>query len=316
VPGHLEPLAVDPEAGGRFAARAVEVRALGGREPEDWPREFQERLRSGTVNGRLYVVDGKASGLVAWSPGGPTGIAVHLLYASAEAAAPEEFARVLAAVEQEAGPVAYVAGPLAGLTVDLEDGVMRPLGYRRFGRSEMVFGADGEIVELPAPEGIRLRAAERRDLAVLAHLHRLAYRDRFDRFLFLEHQDETEDALAAVREILDGRWGEFSSTGSWIVERDGRPAGAVLSVRTAAGTLIADVVVEPKAQGGGLGRRLLVRALRSVRNAGGQKIYLNVTEGNERAIRLYGSVGFVRSLGPTRDWYNTRRIPVAPGPTA
>jgi ribosomal protein S18 acetylase RimI-like enzyme len=75
-------------------------------------------------------------------------------------------------------------------------------------------------------------------------------------------------------------------------------------------------MVDPEFQGSGVGRRLLTTTLRSLRGAGEPRIYLNVTEGNEPALRLYRRLGFVRSLGPTRDWYNALRIPFAPSPDA
>jgi len=193
---------------------------------------------------------------------------------------------------------------------------MRGLGYRRYGRSEMVLQAPGAPGEASSPAGEQFRPALRTDLVRLAELHRAAYAESFDRYLFLELPDEHEDARREVHEILEGRWGEFLPEGSCVCERDGRMVGAVLSVRGPTGALVADVMVDPGHRGHGVGRRLLTSAVRSMRHAGVDRIYLNVTEGNERALRLYRSLGFARSLGPTHDWYNARRIPVAPFPDA
>jgi ribosomal protein S18 acetylase RimI-like enzyme len=316
VPGRLEPLESDREASRGFGRRAIEVRAQGSGEPARWVHAYEESLAAGSVNGRLYVVDGRPRGLVVWSPSGTMGLSVHLLYASMGFDSAEEYARVLSALEAEAGPVAFVSGPLSGLAPDAEDRLMRPLGFRRFGRSEMVLEASVAIADAPAERGERFRPVVRSDLPQLADLHRRAYREQFDRYLFLEDPDERQDALRSVREILDGRWGELVPAGSWIAERDGRSGGAVLSVGSPAGALVADVVVDPELQGVGLGRRLLTTALAALRGSGERRIYLNVTEGNERALRLYRRLGFVRSRGPTRDWYNARRIPVTPAPDA
>jgi len=191
---------------------------------------------------------------------------------------------------------------------------MRSLGYRPYGRSEMVH--EGR----PSPDVPILRAADgarpaaRSDLFALAELHRRAYRESFDRFLFRELVDDTEDAVREVRQILEGRWGEFFPEGSWVAERDGSLVGAVLSVRGASGALVADVMVAPEDRGRGIGRHLLATAVRSLQQCGETRVYLNVTEGNAPALRLYRAVGFVRSLGPTHDWYNASRIPVGPGP--
>lgn len=316
MPARFEPLSSDPAASRQFGLRAVELRAAGGREARAWARAYEERLASGAVPGRLYVVDGRPTGFVSWSGTGPLGLSVDLLFISDGGSGPAEYARVLSLVEEEAGTVAFVSGPLGGLAPDVEDRLMRSRGFRRFGRSEMVLETD---VPLPAPawepkEGVR--PVERSDLASLVALHRQAYHGRFDRYLFLEVEDEEEDARRGVSEILDGRWGEFTSAGSWICERQGQPVGAVLSVHSPLGTLVADVMVAPAHQGQGVGRRLLATTLRAIRGTGERRIYLNVTEGNEPALRLYSSLGFARSLGPTRDWYNAVRIPVPPSADA
>ena len=219
-------------------------------------------------------------------------------------------------MQEAAGPLAFVPGPLAGLAEAEEERLMRSLGFRRYGRSEMVLDGLSPPAEGPLGAGETLRPVVRDDLAALATLHRAAYRNRFDRYLFLELADEEEDAVREVREILDGRWGEFLPRGSWILLDGGSPTGAVLTVHGGAGALVADVMVDPARQGRGVGRRVLTRAVQEMRAGGETRIYLNVTEGNDRALRLYRALGFVRSLGPTKDWYNAARIPVPPSPSA
>ena len=58
------------------------------------------------------------------------------------------------------------------------------------------------------------------------------------------------------------------------------------------------VYVDTGLQGQGLGRRLVEAALRHPRLADATRIYLQVWEQNERAIRLYESLGF-RTVGTT-----------------
>lgn len=52
--------------------------------------------------------------------------------------------------------------------------------------------------------------------------------------------------------------------------------------------------VDTELQGRGLGRRLLEAALAHPRLAGAERVFLQVWERNERAVRLYESVGFER----------------------
>jgi ribosomal protein S18 acetylase RimI-like enzyme len=164
-----------------------------------------------------------------------------------------------------------------------------------------------------APSSVPTRPARSDDLPALARLHADAYRNTFDRFLFLLYLDPERDAELTTREILNGRWGEFLPWASPVVERGGAIRAAVLVVRASYGPLIADVMVDPTVRGQGLGRAVLLAAVAALRERRESVAVLNVTEGNERAIALYRRVGFVRSLGPSRGWYGRDRISVPPG---
>jgi GNAT superfamily N-acetyltransferase len=150
------------------------------------------------------------------------------------------------------------------------------------------------------------------DEPLLARLHESAYRRHLDRYLSLEDPDPVRDADRQVRDYFAGRWGELLVPGSTVVTQDNRIVAATLAVRRTAGVLIIDVMTEPSVQGKGLGRVALTGALRALRDRGEGEIVLNVTEGNERAIRLYSRLGFVRSIGPSTEWYDARRMPVDP----
>lgn len=313
VESRLTPLSVEPAAALRLGRRAVEGRrAIDGLESSSWLTAMEERLAAGAIPGRLYWVAGAPVGFASWSAGGPLGVSVDLLYVEPTERLGDEYARLLREVEASCGPIAFVHGPLPGLSTTDEERSLEPLGFRRYSRSEMVRRGSLSARPEPSVPGESLRPVVPADVPALAELHRRAYHDRFDRFLFLELDDEAADSRREVDEILGGRWGEFSATGSLVAEQDGAPVGAVLSVVTPAGVLVADVMVEPARQGSGVGRRMLTASLRALDRAGTPSVYLNVTEGNERALRLYRSLGFSRSLGPSRDWYHAGRIPVAP----
>ncbi len=308
----LAPLSQDPLGAHRLGVRAAELRVGSGSETAGWIRAFEERLRAGAVEGRLFQVDGRPEGFVSWSTGNPLGIAVDLLYVEGAPVPAERYGELLTALGAVAGPPAFVPGPLAGVSSAEEERLPGSLGYRRFGRSEMILSAASTALLGREGDPAGLRPVTRADLPALAELHGHAYRGRFDRFLFLEDWDERTDAQRAVQDIVNGVWGELSPTGSWILEEQGRAVAAVLAVRPRTGVLVADVMVEPELQGRGLGRRVLSASLRALWISGERRIFLNVTEGNDRALRLYRALGFERSLGPTRDWYNAARIPIPP----
>jgi len=308
----LAPFRSDLGASAELGRAAIFVRAGPGDEANRWVERFVASLRTGGPPGRLVVVDGAPAGVVVWEEPCSLGATVELIHLAPNAVSRERYHRLLLSVEQVVGPIAFVGGPLGGLEHGDESELMAGLGYVPFGRSEMRLGSGVALPEPRLDPPTILRHVEPTDEPALARLHARAYHGTLDRYLFWADADEEVDARDHFSDVFRGRWGALVASGSWVAEESGRPVGAVLSVRTDVGILIVDVMVDPERRGAGIGRACLLASVRSVRSAGEEPIYLNVTEGNESALRLYDRTGFVRSLGPTRDWYNSARIPVPP----
>lgn len=306
------PLSADIAASVRLGRAALLARPwIGDRGPEI-ADQYEAALRAGDRQGALFRPGGSAVGIAVWQPHGPLGLSLNLLYLDPSHATPAMYARFWSGLGTIAPRIVFAPGEIPGLTEEEETMLMTGFGFARFGRSEMRL-RDG--VAIPPAEVVPpavVRPVGPGDGAELARLHRLAYHGRFDRYLFLEDTDEEADAARMAKDLFSGRWGEFSPEGSWGIEENGRLIAGVLCTRRGSGVLIADVMVDPSRQGGGLGRTVLRAALRALADAGIGPVFLNVTEGNDRAIRLYEGLGFVRSLGPSRDWYDPRLIPVRP----
>jgi ribosomal protein S18 acetylase RimI-like enzyme len=89
--------------------------------------------------------------------------------------------------------------------------------------------------------------------------------------------------------------GVFEPGFSWMLRerRSGVLVGMVLCSRVSAKVAhITQLCVAPAYRGRGLGRGLLERSAKSLRDAGFEAITLTVTEGNEQAVRLYERFGF------------------------
>ena len=72
-------------------------------------------------------------------------------------------------------------------------------------------------------------------------------------------------------------------------------AGVVLNSRVSTGVgHTTQICAMPGYQGRGLGRRLMEASLQALRVRGYTTVSLTVTSGNERAVRLYEKLGFVR----------------------
>jgi ribosomal protein S18 acetylase RimI-like enzyme len=77
-----------------------------------------------------------------------------------------------------------------------------------------------------------------------------------------------------------------------------RLAGAILVTRLAAATAhVAQVAVDPEAEGRGVGRLLIGAACATARQAGCARMTLLVDDRNTRARRLYEQAGFVAAAG-------------------
>lgn len=78
---------------------------------------------------------------------------------------------------------------------------------------------------------------------------------------------------------------------------DHRPCGYGLAVIERGRVGLFDILVEERARGRGLGRRLVQAMLGAGARAGAEGAYLQVLEANEAAISLYRSLGFARRYG-------------------
>lgn len=89
-----------------------------------------------------------------------------------------------------------------------------------------------------------------------------------------------------------------------VVEDDGRLCGYVLATPPdRAQSWIFSLGVTPDKRGQGLARRLMTETLQALRAEGTATVLLWVEPGNERAVALYESLGFVPSGSPVKDHF-------------
>lgn len=268
------------------------------------------RIQLGQFEGRWIQHDGRARGLVVWTSVKEVGREVVFWYSSAGGDSVAGWAALLRAA-LEAGPVRLIPGELPGVPPEQEDQLLTGAGFARYHRYELSLPAEAVLPWTSQPLD-PIRPVRESDQAGLAHLTRIAYAESLDRYLFQTAADPAADAREQVEILFSGQYGPIDAHASNVWEEGEVLRGALLVTRRESGALIISVMVDPTVQGQGIGRRLLVRAIESLRAEGEARICLNVTGGNAPAIHLYRSLGFRRSLGPKFGWYSRRLIPVPP----
>lgn len=86
-----------------------------------------------------------------------------------------------------------------------------------------------------------------------------------------------------------------------VIERGGAVVGTVRLIRDATTAGIYGLAVDPACQGQGIGRDVLNRVCRRLREDGAERVTLEVAVDNERALDLYLSIGFTRQA--TEDYF-------------
>jgi ribosomal protein S18 acetylase RimI-like enzyme len=153
-----------------------------------------------------------------------------------------------------------------------------------------------------AGRSITIRPAAPADLEAIGRLGALLVRTHhdFDPRRFIAATPQTEHGYAAfLRTQL-----EEPNVVVLIAERNGEVLGYTyagiegrdyMSLRGPAGVLY-DIVVDPTHRGCGVGRMLLEATLAELHARGAPQVVLSTAERNETAQRLFGRVGFRRTM--------------------
>ena len=130
------------------------------------------------------------------------------------------------------------------------------------------------------------------------------------KFVFREISLGDLDGIVQIeRAVNPFPWGEealrdtIASSGHHLMSlRKGRAVGFLLSSFVLDEAQLLLIGVSPDWQGVGVGGQLLKELINRSQDQGQKLIYLEVRSGNERAIRLYRSLGFI-DIGVRRDYY-------------
>jgi len=156
------------------------------------------------------------------------------------------------------------------------------------------------------PPGYRIAAWDPAYLDAVAEVDWHAYRRTIDATLYWRYFRTPRDCRRMWEEALRGKFGLFDAERTRLLFHEETLCGDILCVVRPSGEgFIGNLAVLPEHRGG-TGRGLLLSALGAYRDAGFERVSLAVTLANQRAYRLYTTLGFRRLY----------RFPVAtrPGP--
>jgi len=129
-------------------------------------------------------------------------------------------------------------------------------------------------------------------LPEVAEVDYAAYEGSLDARLYWRYFSSPGGCERMWREAIGGKFGRFDPRRTLLLLHEGRVCGDVMaSMRTPHDAFIGNLAVLPEHRGG-VGRALLLSCLWRYRSAGFQRVSLAVTLENQRALRLYNSLGF------------------------
>ncbi len=160
--------------------------------------------------------------------------------------------------------------------------------YRRFRMEIDLDDIDPEIPVLP--EGYSFAAWDPCDLERHARVKLQSFHDEIDSRVF-PCLGEFSGCQRLMKEI--SRQSSFLSSATWLITGSDTDVGTIQGLAHSQ-TLgaIQNVGIIPEHRGQGLGRALVLKNLAGFREAGLQRVYLEVTAENLPAVQLYDSLGF------------------------
>jgi len=145
----------------------------------------------------------------------------------------------------------------------------------------------------PAGAACAARYVSKSDVPQIGDLLNAAYRGTID-----DEGDDRETWTYHASDVLRGQYGPFITAASFATPRDPPFACATLVVECAPQhALLGQVVTRRELTNRGLARSLINLSLDALTVLGYEDCFLEVTLGNENAVHLYQTMGFV-DLGP------------------
>ena len=267
--------------------------------PRDWPLDLVRIDHAHVDPRRVEGVawrdeSGRIAGLALWDMVSGVGRRARI-YLKKGYQNPEGLGTFLDELEADSdrdGPLASFLDLLPGLSAEAQEECLSPRGYFHLDRLVLRLPKERPLPHGPLDAATAMHTLRSEDEEALVRLMRESYDSWASRLApWLSHRDPREDAQDAVRDIFEGRRGEWLSWASYAVDVAGGLAAATLVSRTG-GPVISDVMVTPRLRRIGLGRQLLLQTVRALREREPEEPCFVTTARDLVALRLFRGVGF------------------------
>jgi GNAT superfamily N-acetyltransferase len=285
----------DSASGALLAAYEEILAAQPGIGFREMVRGDEARLARGELRGNLWITpQGEPAGLAMWDFVPGVGRRVRVYLASGHQG-PEDLARLLDELDERSehdGPVASVADFIPGVGREAQESVFSVRGFFPVERIVLALPADTPIPDETLAGRTDLRPLEESDEEALVALMREAY-DQLagEAAPWLFYRDPRQDARDAVREILEGRRGEWLPWASFGIDAAGTLRAASL-VNLLDVPVLSEVMVAPSFRGMGLAYYLGLASARALRERGFAELHTVTTSHDLRALKLCRRTGF------------------------
>ncbi len=163
-------------------------------------------------------------------------------------------------------------------------------------RTALVKAVDFVRARAAVPDGVRLVPPEEAEIARLTDFLVAVYEGHIEQAYGL-HAGSAEEWQDYVGGLLKGDSGRFMPDASYVNLEGPRIAGAILVTHWMGMPLVAELGVAKDRRGKGIGRALLQAAMNRLEGLGEPRLALYVTVGNDPAVALYQSMGFLQVGG-------------------
>lgn len=174
----------------------------------------------------------------------------------------------------------------------LMSSVSEGLGFLTRRRFEMTAPIDGQLDGIETSIQYPTASITKFDDISLSKLDWLAYQGTVDATLLFDNEEENRKLL---KSLLEGDYGPVIADASLCVLKEGKPSAMIAVTDIGDAAFVADIVVSPEIRGQGIATYLMVNAMRISRRLKKERMVLWVSEGNDNAMSLYKSLGFVLS---------------------